>query len=109
MNCASLLLLLCVLLLLAALGPFAAAARREPTMAATGDQGDGAAQAKLAWMETAPAEGLKERVIMRKQESTDSNRFMTRKFSSNAKNPFDGRVPFTADYHTVRRHPPSHN
>ncbi|KAF7084182.1 hypothetical protein CFC21_087860 [Triticum aestivum] len=107
MNCASLLLLLCVLLL-AALGPFAAAARREPTMAATGDQGD-SAQAKLAWMGMAPAKGLKQRVIMRKQESTDSNRFRTRKFSSTAKNPFDGRLPFTADYHNVRRHPPSHN
>ncbi|KAF7089348.1 hypothetical protein CFC21_092347 [Triticum aestivum] len=108
MNCASLLLLLCVLLLAALGRPFAAAARREPTMAATGDQGDGA-QAKLAWMEVAPAEGLKERVITRKEESTDSNRFRSTKFSLDAKNPFDGRVPFTADYHTVRRHPPSHN
>ncbi|EMS47189.1 hypothetical protein TRIUR3_23140 [Triticum urartu] len=108
MSCASLLLLLCVLLLLAAIGPFAAAARREPAMAATGDEADGA-QAKLARMEMALADGQEERVIVRKQESTDSDSFTTTKFSSNAKNRFDGRVPFTADYHTVRRHPPSHN
>lgn len=77
-------------------------------MAATGDEADGA-QAKLAWMEMVPAEGLKERVTTRKEETADSNRFRTRKVPSSAKNRFDGRVPFTADYHTVRRHPPSHN
>ncbi|KAE8789091.1 hypothetical protein D1007_36780 [Hordeum vulgare] len=107
MSCASLLLLLCVLLL-AALGPFTTAARREPAMAATGDEADGT-QAKLAWMEMAPTGGLNEKVTTTKEERRGSDHFRTRKFSSNAKNPFDGGMPFTADYHNVRRHPPSHN
>ncbi|CAM0946354.1 unnamed protein product [Alopecurus aequalis] len=97
MSCVSLLLLLC--LLLAALDPFAATAHRELLMAAATGEEVGTEMA-------ADEEGA---TRMRKEESTKWHHFKTRKLPSDAKNRFDGRVPFTADYGGIQRHPSKHH
>jgi hypothetical protein len=43
------------------------------------------------------------------QESSKWQHFRTRKLPSDAKDRFDGRVPFTADYGDVQSHPSKHH
>ncbi|XP_062221253.1 uncharacterized protein LOC133920673 [Phragmites australis] len=109
LNCVSLLLLLSVLL--AALSPVVATAPRELLMAAIGgDQGPD--QGRVAnTLSDAPVSAVKDTdgVIgsRRKNEGVDCRHFGTRKIPSQVH--FSGRIPFTADYHPVHRHPPKHN
>ncbi|CAL4889510.1 unnamed protein product [Urochloa decumbens] len=114
LRCAGLLLLLGVLL--AALSPVVvvAAARGEMLMAASSDEGRGRAAAvdslgnapKAAAVtdgEDAIGKRKKGKVVVRSH-----SRFRTRKLPA-SQVPYGGRIPFTADYHSVRRHPPTHN
>jgi hypothetical protein len=91
-------------------------------MAAIGDEGRQDVSSSLG---TAPgaaaatAEGGDEEVIVRrrKDEAVKTNSRRLRRTSSSwkqmpAASPqfnFGGRIPFTADYHSVHRHPPTHN
>ncbi|CAN6246861.1 unnamed protein product [Urochloa humidicola] len=90
LRCAGLLLMLG--LLLAALCPavVVATARREMLVEASSD----------------------EDVIGRRKEKVEvvvsHRRFRTRKIPA-SQVPYGGRIPFTADYHSVHRHPPTHN
>jgi hypothetical protein len=71
-------------------------------MAATGDE-----EAKLARTRTAAAE--ESATGKEAQESSKWHHFKTRKLPSDAKDRFDGRVPFTADYGDVQSHPSKHH
>ncbi|AQK69251.1 hypothetical protein Zm00014a_015192 [Zea mays] len=117
LKCVGLLLLLS--LLLPALSPVVvvATARREllPLMA-TGDEGRPQdVSSSGTWMPPGAAE---EAVVRRKDEAMKTNGRRFRRTSSwNWKKmpaaasqvSFGGRIPFTADYHSVHRHPPTHN
>ncbi|KAL6629032.1 hypothetical protein ACP70R_028797 [Stipagrostis hirtigluma subsp. patula] len=108
LNCISLLIWLSILL--AALSPIAATARRELLMAAVGDERhDQAARALNTMGDDAPKAAAKgaEEVTRRRTDERMNCRFRTRKTPSQVH--FSGRMPFTADYHNVRRHPPKHN
>uniref|UniRef100_A0A0D9VD70 Uncharacterized protein n=1 Tax=Leersia perrieri TaxID=77586 RepID=A0A0D9VD70_9ORYZ len=109
LNCVSLLLLLCFMV--AALSSFVATAHRELPMAREDHQ------EKLV-MSGPPAAATpkvgdhQEEAGMRKCKKgrkRSCNNFRTRKLPTDGKFHFDGHMPFTADYHSVRRHPPSHN
>ncbi|CAN6243378.1 unnamed protein product [Urochloa humidicola] len=90
LRCAGLLLLLG--LLLAALSPavVVATARRERLTAASSSDEDVIGRRK-------------DEVVVRSHR-----RFRTRKITA-SQIPYGGRIPFTADYHSVHRHPPTHN
>ncbi|CAN6237395.1 unnamed protein product [Urochloa humidicola] len=111
LRCVGLLLLLVVLL--AGLCPVVVAtARREMLMAASIDEGRGRAGAMDSLGKAAGAASDREDVIGRKDEVVvrSHRRFRTRKIpASQSQVPYGGRIPFTADYHSVRRHPPTHN
>ncbi|CAL4970896.1 unnamed protein product [Urochloa decumbens] len=113
--CVGLLLLLGVLLL-----STVATARREMLMATTSDEGRGRAggvdtlgNAPEVPAAAAAASDGEDMIGRRKDEVVvrSHRRFRTRKIpaSSQSQVPYGGRIPFTADYHSVRRHPPTHN
>lgn len=91
-----------------------------PLMAATGDEGR---QDVSSSSGTATAEGGAEVVIVRRrdEEAVKNSRRRFRRTSSSSSsgkqmpaaspqfNFGGGRIPFTADYHSVHRHPPTHN
>ncbi|PUZ74446.1 hypothetical protein GQ55_1G066300 [Panicum hallii var. hallii] len=117
LGCVGLLLLLAVLL--AALSPVVVAtARREMlTAASRDDEGRGRAGAVNSLGTNAPAaaaHGGEDVIGRRKDEvvvrSQSHRRFRTRRIpASQSQVHFGGRIPFTADYHSVHRHPPTHN
>uniref|UniRef100_A0A0D9YNK2 Uncharacterized protein n=1 Tax=Oryza glumipatula TaxID=40148 RepID=A0A0D9YNK2_9ORYZ len=119
LNWVSLLLLL--FFMVAALSSFVATAHRELPMARKVDEIGDHLQAKLdnqassvsVTRATAKAEHDHQEAVMRKCKNGRKNckNFRTRELPADAdgKIHFDGHMPFTADYHSVRRHPPSHN
>ncbi|CAL5023514.1 unnamed protein product [Urochloa decumbens] len=113
LRCVGLLLLLGVLL--AGVCPVVVAtARRETLMAASSDEGRGREGATDSLGKAAGAASDREDVIGRREDEVvvrSHRRFRTRKIpaSSQSQVPYGGRIPFTADYHSVRRHPPTHN
>ncbi|CAN6277813.1 unnamed protein product [Urochloa humidicola] len=113
LRCVGLLLLLVVLL--AGLCPVVVAiARREMLMAASSDEGRGRAGAMDSLGKAAGAASDREGVIGRRKDDEvvvrSHRRFRTRKIpASQSQVLYGGRIPFTADYHSVRRHPPTHN
>ncbi|RLN08856.1 uncharacterized protein C2845_PM11G00360 [Panicum miliaceum] len=121
LGCVGLLLLLAVLL--AALSPVAvvATARGEMLMAPSrDDEGRGRVGAVNSLgdaPEAAAAADRGEDVIGRRKDEVvvrtlrSHRRFRTRRIpaSSQSQVHFGGRIPFTADYHSVHRHPPTHN
>ncbi|KAF8691351.1 hypothetical protein HU200_040482 [Digitaria exilis] len=114
-----------VLLLLGAalLSPVAVAtARGETLMATSRDEWRGRAGA-VDGLGTAPEEPAPpppaatasedgEDVIWRRKEEVAARishqRFRSRRIPASQVQ-FGGRIPFTADYHSVHRHPPTHN
>ncbi|KAL5212519.1 hypothetical protein ABZP36_023366 [Zizania latifolia] len=119
LNFVSLLLLLG--LMLAALSPFVATAHREWLMATNGEEGDHGGQTKLDQAvavvsvsrsrsgTAAKAADQEGEVVMRIKKGRKNCNFSTRNLPADAKAHFDGHIPFTADYHSVHRHPPKHN
>ncbi|KAG8070108.1 hypothetical protein GUJ93_ZPchr0006g46302 [Zizania palustris] len=120
LNFVSLLLLLG--LMLAALSPFVVTARREWPTARNGEEGDHGGQAKLdqavdvvSVSRSRPGTAAKaadheeQQAVMRIKKGRKSCNFRTRNLPADGKTHFDGHIPFTADYHSVHRHPPKHN
>jgi hypothetical protein len=95
----------------------------EMLMAASSDEGRGRAAAAANILGNAPppppaaaAANGGEDVIGRRKDAEavvvrSHRRFRTRRIpaSSSQQVQFGGRIPFTADYHNVHRHPPTHN
>ena len=80
-----------------------------PLMAAIGDEG----RQDVSSSRTATAEGGAEVIVRRRKEVAMKNtrrfRRTSQKMPASPKFNFGGRIPFTADYHSVHRHPPTHN
>ena len=87
-----------------------------PLMAAIGDGGrQDVSSSGTAATATATAEGGEDATARRRKDDevvkTNNRRFRrtSRKMPASPKFNFGGRIPFTADYHSVHRHPPTHN
>ncbi|OEL13541.1 hypothetical protein BAE44_0025439, partial [Dichanthelium oligosanthes] len=102
--------------LLAELSPAVATARRDVLMMPAIDFGDQGRAANSNLRGSAARDGGEATIIIGRKQSEvvadKHRRFRTRKIPPAASSqgvPFGGRIPFTADYHSIRRHPPTHN
>ncbi|XP_006647007.1 uncharacterized protein LOC102722738 [Oryza brachyantha] len=119
LNCVSLLLLL-LFMVAALISCVATAHHRELPMSRTAANERGDHEQDQNLVSSRPVASTKFAADHEEEEAAAAMRrckqgrkscknFRTRKLPADGRNHFYGHMPFTADYHSVRRHPPSHN